>query len=618
MSVCEEQSRMDAILTVHFVTEERAVASDAKLTNSTEEYTLYRIFTERAQFGIPYFQRPYKWKNANIERFENDLISVVDIEGESHFLGAIIMFERYTSIGLPTSYQIIDGQQRITTCFLALAALAKTYLDHGFDADAANLYNSSLIIPALQAGIPNSKLISCKDDRASLNAVFDDLNSVSLTHIVGNNVFRKLGSSTEKSGQVWKNYVALHRFFSRLFDEQEKQEEGGGKRMIDSLYAGLMNHMTVVWIVVKDPTDGPKIFNSLNSKQEPMTIGDLVRNEVFSKISSEDDSVVEMTDVNYWRPFYRKFIQGDAVRGDRVFEQYFFPFALTLKSSVKKDGAFNYLRDRWAQEDDPTIIIAELSEYQDIYLDLCTGTQYTTGASASVSALLGNLYRMKAPNSIYPFVFHVVKAAQRSEIDMGVAEDMLQTVESFLVRRSVCGYEPTGLHAVFKSLWSDCGEEHTTERMSQEIRKHATVAWPGDDEFGAAIVSRPLYRAKITSYLLEEWNTHLGGDRVSVDGKQVEHVLPVKPKSGSQWHEDWAEDQQKEKRDCLANLLPISQSLNSSIQNAEYAVKRDRYLQDSALKAAREFAQTYDTWTPTSFDTRAATLKTWALNRWDR
>lgn len=592
------------------------MASDAKLTNSTEEYTLMRIFTERAQFGIPYFQRPYKWTKGNIERFENDLISVVDIEGESHFLGAIIMFERYTGLGLPTSYQIIDGQQRVTTCYLALAAIAKTYLDHGFDAEAANLYATTLVIPALQPGNPNSKLISCKDDRAAMNAVFDDLNTVSLSQAVGDNRFRKLGSKTEKKGAVWSNYTMLRKYFNALYDEQEKQEIGGGKKILDALFDGLMNHMTLVWIVVKDPTDGPKIFNSLNSKQQPMTIGDLVRNEVFSKISSEPDHVVAMMDENSWRPFYEKFAQGDAKNGDRVFEQYFFPFALTLKSSVKKDGAFNYLRDRWSKEDDPAKIIEELSMYQDVYLDLCYGIKSTKDVSDKLLVLLNDLHRMKAPNSIYPFVFHVVGGAQSGRLDMDVAEGMLETVESFLVRRGVCGYEPTGLHAVFKSLWSDCGDERTVERMSQEIRKHATVAWPDDEEFGKAIAARPLYKAKITPYLLEEWNSYLGGDAVTVDGKQIEHVLPDKPKPDSQWVLDWSDSLHQEYKDCLANLLPLSQSLNGSIQNSDYASKRDRYIHDSALKAARDFAFTFEAWTPSDFKTRAAMLSSWALERW--
>ena len=386
--------------------------------------------------------------------------------------------------------------------------------------------------------------------------------------------------------------------------------------MLDAHCEGLVNRMTLVWIVVKDPTDGPKIFNSLNSKQEPMTIGDLVRNEVFSKIFGKPDDYIKMVDENHWRPFYDKFSQGDRTAGEKAFAQYFFPFALTLKNSVKKDGAFNFLRDRWARVDDPIEIIDELSTYQDVYLDLHYGSSDTQGISDLMRKLLNRLHRMKAPSSIYPFVFNVVGAVQKNEIECAEAERILEAIESFLVRRGVCGYEPTGLHAVFKSLWGDCGDHPSVEKMREEIGKHATVAWPEDDQFKSAIISRPLYGAKITPYLLEEWNTHLGGDPVFIDSKQIEHVLPERPKAESAWLKDWSNEDRHEHKDCLANLLPLSQSLNGSIQNSEYPQKRDRYLADSALKAARQFALDYETWRPADFDDRAAKLSEWACERW--
>jgi hypothetical protein len=54
--------------------------------------------------------------------------------------------------------------------------------------------------------------------------------------------------------------------------------------------------MSVVQIDIKDPTSGPKIFDSLNSRQEPMTVGDLIRNEIFSRVADEDPDEIERID----------------------------------------------------------------------------------------------------------------------------------------------------------------------------------------------------------------------------------------------------------------------------------------------------------------------------------
>ena len=68
--------------------------------------------------------------------------------------------------------------------------------------------------------------------------------------------------------------------------------------------------MSVVQIDISDPTNGPAIFDSLNSRQEPMTIGDLVRNEIFSRVANESSSKIEQIDQHKWQPFYQKFQQN--------------------------------------------------------------------------------------------------------------------------------------------------------------------------------------------------------------------------------------------------------------------------------------------------------------------
>ena len=67
--------------------------------------------------------------------------------------------------------------------------------------------------------------------------------------------------------------------------------------------------------------------------------------------------------------FYEKFRQNNNKDFDKVFESYFFPYVLTLDSSVKKADAFNHLRKRWSDIEDPQKIIEDLATYQDIFID---------------------------------------------------------------------------------------------------------------------------------------------------------------------------------------------------------------------------------------------------------
>jgi len=589
-----------------------------KLTNSTDETSVSSLFSMDLVFGIPYFQRAYKWRDKNIIRFENDLETLLDYEDTSHFLGAIIVFGKMKSPSESSYFEVIDGQQRLTTCYLSLMALAKTFTEHNMLEDAMGLYEKYLVLPHKTKYITNAKLICCKEDRAGMNHVFHDLTSNSVfLHMIQDEKkeYKPMPDTGSKTGRIWTNYRLLHKFFENKYDENEKIEAGQGKKILQDLYAKLVNCMSMVQIVVKDPTDGPKIFDSLNSKQEPMTIGDLVRNELFSKIADHDDDEIDSLDKDYWHPFYEKFKQNNNNNYDKVFEQYFFPYVLTLNHSVKKADAFNYLRDEWSKIDNPKKIIEQLEQYQDIFIDLSYGTNLTK-CDPDIQHAIYRLARMETPTSVFPFVMQVARASIDGKISVKNAKGIFDRVESFLVRRVVCGYEPTGLHATFKALWNDCEGDYSIDTVVGNIRRHSTVKWPDDNEFILNIKSRPLYKVRMTPYLLAEWNGHLGGDVPVLESQQIEHVLPDTPDNNSQWLKDWSKKEHEEKKHCLANLLPLSGTINASIQNDDYKNKRPRYINDSALKAPREFAKKYKKWTPVEFNQRANSLADWAVERW--
>ena len=589
-----------------------------KLTNSTDETSVSELFSNDLVFSIPYFQRAYKWSEKNIKRFIDDLENLMDYDDTSHFLGAIIIFAKPTNPSDPKFFEVIDGQQRITTCYLSLLALANTFSIHGMVDDAFAIYQKFLIIPRKTSYLTNAKLICCKEDRAGLNHIFHDLTSNSLLLRLiqeAHNEYKPMPNTGSAEGRAWKNYRLLCKFFDGKYQESEKIAAGEGGKILQVYYSKLVSNMRVVQIVVNDPTDGPKIFDSLNSKQEPMTIGDLVRNELFSKYADREAEDIDTLDRDYWHPFYEKFKQKNNNAFDKVFEQYFFPYVLTQDHSIKKADAFNYLREQWAEIEDPKEIIQSLTKFQDVFIDLYYGTDLTD-CSPEIKKSIHRFYRMGTPTSVYPFLMHIVSAVKDEEMDTSVAEQILARVESFLIRRVICGYEPTGLHAVFKSLWDDCEGDYSVDSIVANIQRHNTVKWPDDDEFSSSVKTRPLYKARITPYILAEWNGKLGGDVPELDSQQIEHVLPVTPSQNSQWWKDWTKAQHEKMVDCLANLLPLSGEINSSIQNADYSEKRQRYIDDSALKAPRAFGQKYEVWTPAEFDERATELSKWALERW--
>jgi hypothetical protein len=578
------------------------MADASRLTNSSDETELGLLLSGDLVFSIPYFQRAYKWKPEKLRQLQEDILGIIDAEG-THFLGAIIVYARRTNPADPDIYEIVDGQQRTTTVFVLLCAIVKTLCDAGLYDEASGLFLKYLAVGIGREArlLSNSKLHCCKEDRAQLNRVFESiLSDTGFVRHVSPFRYKPLPSTGAPSGRLWNNYRIALRFLA----DQVRMERTA---RLQDFYRALLNSVSVVQIVVRNPVDGPKIFDSLNSRQEPITTGDLVRNEIFAKVADEDPDLIEGIDHSFWQPFYVRFSEAE----NNLFDAYFFPYGLIQDPNVRKAEVFEKLRTQWKSLN-PAEIIEKLSEYQNAFLDAVRGSNLQQH-SPRVAAAFRRLHEANAPGSTYPFVMQLSNAVKSGGVTDAACIEVLLLVESFLVRRAICGHEPTGLHAVFKRLWQDCESHPTRERVESAIKRHRTVVWPSDEDVSQAIRSRPLYNVSVTRYVLHEWNRSLGGDEPVLE-TWIEHVLPVVP--STEWDSAFSRDQHTGMHDLLANLILLSKEMNRELSNAGYEKKRPTYAEDSGFKATRKFAEAFPNWTPDAIQTRSEALAAWAVSRW--
>lgn len=573
-----------------------------RLTNNSDETDIASLLSGDVVFSIPFFQRAYKWKSPRLKQLNEDILTIVDQAAEFHFLGAVIIHGRSSNPSDPKVFEVIDGQQRITTLYLYMAATVRVLTDLGAIDEATGLFLKYLVIPRNTNLNSNLKLHSCREDRAQLNWVIRDvLTPARLTDNLRGFTPKLLQPSGNERGVLRNNYKYALRFLN-------SQNDQGGIDRVRAFYQSLLESVSVVQIDVWDPTNGPKIFDSLNSRQEPMTIGDLVRNEIFAKVADEHPDDIEQIDQNSWQPFYQKF----QIDKHNLFDSYFFPYGLVLNSNLKKSEVYNHLREEWREIDDPKTIVDKLSIYQNAFIDLTTG-QNTQKHCKSVSRAFKNLYLLGAPSSTLPFLMRLSHTFTSENLSEANVLETLETIESFLVRRAACGHEPTGLHAVFKRLWDDCKSTPNRNSISLAIRKHKTVAWPDNKTFSAAINSRPLYKVKVTPFILREYDLSLGGD-IPNTIPWMEHVLPET--ITKEWLSIFTKDQHQKWKDRLANLIPLSKRMNMSLGNKPYFTKREIYMKDSMFKSARQFAEAHNHWTPELLELRAKQLADWAVKRW--
>lgn len=583
--------------------------SESKLTESADERKFRNFFIKNCAYHIPLFQRPYRWKPAKIEQFQRDLVYTLEAEDELHFMGAVIFHRISGNFPDIDEYEIIDGQQRVTTIYLhlAAAALVLSTSDNG-GKDAWKIVVNYLINNEFNIGQPASlKLQPAREDREPLNEVIKrviaspGVSTASQTQRL--QILYLQESAPKASARIGKNFEQAVRFF------RDEHREGGNLRVLD-LVDTMMTKLSVVVIEVVDPLSGPKIFDSLNSQQEPMTVGDLVRNDVFARVARTGYDIADIEN-QHWKPFFESF--GD-IR-DKHFENYFFPFGLIASPNTNKADIYQYLRKTWAEQDlDAIEVIEVLKRHQQDYMLLRTGSPIPEHAP-EVQQGFHRIFELGSPTAAYPFLMKLSFAAREDELSARDVISVLHLLDSFFTRRGVVGYEPTGLHAVFKRLWHDCEAfgAVNADSVRQMIREAKTVQWPTDQQFSTAIRTRALYRVKITNYVISQLNQALGGDSPPRLSFWTEHVLPQNPVQG--WESFSAEDR-KLFTDRLANLLPLSSDMNQSLSNSPYAKKREVFKKDSIFKMTREFANTYEDWTPETVEHRSNQLVDIALERW--
>ncbi len=304
-----------------------------------------------------------------------------------------------------------------------------------------------------------------------------------------------------------------------------------------------------------------------------------------------------------WRPFENDF-EGRA-------EHFFFPYCLIHDSNTKKSELFSQLRETW-NSFTPEKIVEHMTPYQAPFMSIDSKGEYI--GHTEISLRLDRLVRLKRPSSTYPFVMALLHARKNENISDEQCLGMLDVLEAFLVRRAIVGFEPTGLHALFKGLWGELSNYSISE-FKHFVSEKPTVQWPNDNELREAITTRSLAKTKICNYLLVEYDRSLPGDH-PLSTPTIEHILPQSYETESRWAELFTKDQHKKLKDTWANLLPLSSPLNSSLQARPYSDKSQRYTNESMYITPRTVANQWEEWTVSSLEERRDALVNWAIERW--
>lgn len=561
-----------------------------------EKLNIHETFDGSIRYAAPVYQRYYVWKQDELQALLDDIENAAD-DKSIQFIGATVVqdFGKKGGTSSPNEYLIIDGQQRLTTIYMLIAGLAKLYNEADRVDDAMMLIESYLSYGTSKyKGIP--KLLPTIQDRKQLFDILEE--NLPLIEWKYGDDHRDDTSRKEGIKNQWKNILA--HFADNFFND-------AGELLLSStetFQENLLNNIEFIQITLEPTDDANTAFSKLNYQGVPLSLSDLVRNDVFSRLADNKKETLEIFYKNQWKPFEKAFPK-------KSFEQYISTYS-TVKFNGKfpKSRAFPELQKSWANTT-PEKIIEEMKNYSDIYCSL-TEFQPIKDFHKDVNECIRRFSLMPKTTVTWPYILELLYAFKQEKASKKNVVECMHIVESFLVRRAIVGLEPTGLHAVFKGLW---GKANQNPQKLKEKIVTATIRCPNDSQLKEDLKVENMYSRQITKYLLIQreilFNNDNGYDN-ALNDFSIEHVLPRN--HVGEWATLFSKDEHRLYLNTIGNLIPLSKGQNSKIQDYDWSEKKQR-LKGSNWKLTQKLSHTRK-WDKQTIVRRTNEFIKWACEEW--
>lgn len=561
-----------------------------------EKNNIHSTFSGSVRYVAPVYQRYYVWRTDELEALLDDIENAAD-ENSLQFIGAIVVqdFGKKGGNKSPNEYLIIDGQQRLTTLYLLICGLSYCYLKTNKKTDAEKLVKTYLSFSEGEY-VRRPKLLPTIQDRKQLFRILEN----EIDCIAWDLDNESIDDSSKRTAITtqWKN---ITKYFNEVFFDTRNRLI---RRKIDRFEKNIKKYVEHVQITLEPKDDANTVFSKLNYRGITLSVSDLVRNDIFSRLDENNSEVLDDFYKQVWKPFETSF-------PNKSFDQYITIYStIIFKGKYSKARSFPELQKSWSNKK-PVKIVKELEEYADIYIALVEFTPLIK-VHKDVNESIRRISMMPKTTVTWPYILQTINAFRRKEVSKKQVIDCLSLVESFLVRRAIAGLEPTGLHAVFKTLWNKAGADK--KKLSKYIVS-TTIRCPNDSVIKDAISLENMYKRKISKYLLIQleltYNKKNGYDNATSDFS-VEHILPKN--LTKEWGKFFTKQEHILLVNTIGNLTPLTKGQNSKIKDHEWNKKRE-FFKGSNWKITQKVSRSQK-WTKTQVTRRTKELTSWILEEW--
>jgi uncharacterized protein with ParB-like and HNH nuclease domain/predicted transport protein len=555
------------------------------------EANFLKFINKSPRFLIPIYQRTYSWTERECRQLWDDILragAAPDIK--AHFMGSVVYIQDgLYQVTTNAPLLVIDGQQRLTTITLVIAALAEALDKLPEDArepvdgfSPRKLRNYYLVNPE-EDGERRYKLILSQNDRDTLIALVD-----------------RSELPAEPSLRVSENFALFKSWIASAAD-------------LTVVCQGVAKLLVIDTSLTRGEDNPQLIFESMNSTGKELSQADLVRNFVLMGLDPELQTRLYK---EYWRPIELNF--GQQAYGEEF--DAFMRHYLTLKTGniPRQDQVYEafkaHTRSRAIADIGTEAILKDIRTFAGHYCAMALGKE----KRPKLREAFQDLRELKVEVA-YPFLLEVYNDCVQSFISDEELLEIVRLVEAYVFRRSICAIPTNSMNKTFATF----AKSLKRDRYLESLKAHFLLLpsyrrFPNDDEFRRDIQTRDLYNFRSRSYWLRRFENFGRKERVAVDEYTIEHIMPqneVVPKAwkealGEEWkriHETWLH--------TLGNLTLTG--YNSEYSDKSFLDKRDMEggFSDSPLRVNAGLGN-LDAWNENEIKVRATKMSLTAVTIW--
>lgn len=553
-----------------------------------QETYLETLLEGKKQYQVPLYQRVYAWDKKDRDRLWDDLLELVEIrrtdKAASHFIGSVVLAESPDNAAARMQrYLVVDGQQRLTTLSLLIAALRDHRVATG-DTAARQSYDAQYLVNVYERDMP-SKLLPTQADRTSYLAVIGGTPNAGSDDTVGD---------------------AYRYFLSRIAEYDDPDDPNDLAELEDAVLRGL----AVVAVTAEAGDNAYRIFESLNYTGKPLTQADLLKNYLFMRLHDRAELIYNTV----WLPLEEKL-------SSKNLELLFWLDLVKEDERAKQTEIYALQQRRLAalSVDDVESEVRRLAALGDVLALVLDPSQER---HHEIRRRLMRVQAWRSTTSM-PLVIHILDRRARGLVTPEQVVGALTYLESYFVRRILIGRATANLNRTLlqavRAIEDDPDIDVALRRFLSAGRKHFAT----DAQIQQAIQTVPFYwqgRGPQKKLILQ-WLEEALGSKEVVDpaGLTIEHVLPqtLSAEVREQFAAGLAEGadvtyEHERLVHTLGNLTLTG--YNSELSNRPFTEKRAK-LATSGIFMNQEIAN-HESWGADEIAQRGSLLATRAIELW--